>query len=186
MPTNPSNREVAQRFLNHVFLDRVDWTDEHHKDTPVRFVKMLRELTAQAEPEFTTFKANTDEMVIVKDIPFSSLCAHHIIPFVGYCHIGYIPGGTIAGLSKFARVVKYLSATLTVQEDLNRDVALYLMNKLQPKGIAVVMEAEHMCMTLRGVQVPGTKTITSSMHGAFSDHNRLARQEFLELIRDRK
>jgi GTP cyclohydrolase IA len=156
--------------------------DEHLRGTPERFLKMLRDLTQPEEFTFTTFETRSNEMVIVKDIDFVSLCAHHIIPFIGKAHVAYVPQGKIAGLSKIARVVKNKAKTLTVQEELTTEIANEIYGHLEPQGLAVVLEAEHMCMTIRGVQSPGTTTITSSMSGVFADHNRLARSEFLQLI----
>lgn len=187
--------EIGKAFLNLVFNltqkevsenyhqgNRYNWNDEHFQKTPERFVKMLRELTTPEPFEFTTFESKADEMIVVKDINFVSVCAHHIVPFMGKCHIGYVPAGQIAGLSKFARLVKNSAKDLTVQEELTNRIGDELIDKLDPKGVAVVMEAEHLCMTIRGVQSPGTKTVTSKMTGVFADHDRLARQEFMNLI----
>ena len=173
---------IGTSFMEAVWGDRFDLGNAHFNRTPQRFIDMLRELTRQEPFEFTTFESHHDEMVIIKDIDFVSLCAHHIVPFVGKCHIAYVPKGKLAGLSKFARVVKSASKDLTVQEDLTGKIADFLQRSLDPLGVAVVMEAEHMCMTIRGVQAPGTKTITSVMKGVFADHTRMARSEFLQLI----
>lgn len=162
--------------------DRFDWNSQHMEKTPERFVKMLRELTTPEEFEFTTFHSSADEMIVIRDIDFVSVCAHHIVPFIGKAHIAYVPQGKIAGLSKFARLVKNLAKDLTVQEELTTRIANALYLELDPKGIAVVMQAEHLCMTIRGVQSPGTLTVTSSMMGVFADHTRLARQEFMSII----
>lgn len=172
--------EHARNLLGELFHD-LDWSDDHLKDTPARFVNMLRELTTPEKYEFTMFDSKSDEMVIIRDIPFTSLCAHHLVPFMGYAHIGYIPNGKIAGLSKFARLVRAKAHRLSVQEELTSMIADELEEKLNPLGVAVVMEAEHLCMTIRGVQTPGTKTVTSSMKGAFADHDKLARSEFMSL-----
>ena len=178
------NFDYAERLLASTMPDE-DWGhDPHLKQTPTRFAKMLRELTTPEPFEFTTFPNNgTDEMVVVKDIPFYTLCAHHVIPFFGVAHVAYIPGEEIVGLSKLARVVRHFSSALNVQEELTQTIANYLADGLRPVGVAVVMEAEHLCMTMRGVQVPGTRTTTSCMLGAFGDHTRQARSEFLSLIR---
>lgn len=159
-------------------------SDDHGRGTAARFVRMLSELTTPEEFEFTCFpnEDKVDEMVIVKDIPFVSVCNHHIVPFVGVAHIGYIPDKKIVGLSKFARVVRFYAKQLQVQERLTDQVANFLEENLAPVGVAVVMEAEHMCMTIRGVQTPGSKTITSSMKGVFGDHERTAKAEFLNRI----
>lgn len=164
--------------------DRFDFAgDVHLQGTAERWVKMMKELTTPEEYTFTTFPSEGDEMIIIKDIPFTSLCAHHLVPFVGVCHIGYVPFQQMAGLSKFARLVKANSRDLTVQERLTTAIAADLERKLEPLGVAVYMEAEHMCMTIRGVQTPGTKTITSHMAGVFADHSKLARSEFLAMIK---
>jgi GTP cyclohydrolase I len=153
--------------------------DEHGVDTPRRFVSMLRELTTPPDIKWKAFKAEGDEMVSVYDINFVSLCNHHVVPFIGKAHVGYVPNKLNAGLSKFARVVKYFAAGLQVQERLTTQVADYLDAKLTPKGLIVVMEAEHLCMTIRGAQSPGTKTRTTSVKGVFADHERTAKAEFL-------
>jgi GTP cyclohydrolase I len=176
--------DFAENLLRNV-MPNEEWdNDPHLGNTPTRFAKMLRELTTPEQFEFTTFpNRGTDEMVIVKDIPFYTLCAHHVIPFFGVAHVAYIPEAEVAGLSKLARTVQLFAKGLNVQEELTQTVANYIEEQLQPKGVAVVMVAEHLCMTMRGVQVPGTKTTTSCMKGVFSDHDRMARAEFLELIR---
>jgi GTP cyclohydrolase I len=157
--------------------------DEHGVDTPMRFVQMLTDLTTPQSFDFKVFDSkDADQMVIVRNIPFVSVCNHHVIPFIGKADIGYIPGPYHAGLSKFARVVQYYARALQVQERLTKQVADFLEAKLQPRGLAVVMEAEHMCMTIRGVQTPGTLTYTAEMRGFFNDHDRTAKAEFLQRI----
>lgn len=157
--------------------------DDHGADTPARFVAMLEELTSPRSINFKTFDAKgADQMIIVRKIPFVSLCNHHVVPFIGLADIGYIPKDKIAGLSKFARVVQELARSLQVQERLTEEIADYLEQQLEPRGVAVVLEAEHLCMTIRGVQVPGTKTYTAVMRGFFNDHTRTAKAEFLERI----
>jgi GTP cyclohydrolase I len=159
------------------------WEDsEHLEGTPERFVKMLDELTTPEDFKFTTFASTHDEMITVSPIPFYSLCAHHVIPFFGEAHVAYIPQGAIAGLSKIARTVKYFSRSLWVQEDLTWTIAEHLEERLSPLGVAVIMKAEHLCMTMRGVQSPGTKTTTSIMRGVFIDPKKEARHEFLRII----
>lgn len=182
MAMPPADTMIGKSFMEAVWGERFDLDNEHFKKTPERFMKMLRELTLIEPFEFTTFASPADEMIVIKDIDFVSLCAHHIVPFMGKCHIGYVPRGKIAGLSKFARTVKNAAKDLTVQEVLTSKIADFLETNLQPLGLAVVMEAEHLCMTIRGVQSPGTMTITSSMRGVFAEHNREARNEFLQLI----
>jgi GTP cyclohydrolase I len=161
----------------------LDVNDLHGADTPARFVAMLRELTTPKPIKWKTFPNDgMDEMIIVRNIPFVSLCNHHVIPFIGKADIGYVPDVSVAGLSKFARVVHHFSRALQVQERLTMQIADYLVENLQPRGVGVVMEAEHLCMTIRGVQAPGTKTYTAAMKGVFADHSRTAKMEFLERL----
>lgn len=174
--------EEARVFLEGLFPDK-DWDGPHMTDTPERFVKMLEDLTEKVPFDFTVFPSDSDEMVICKDITFHSLCAHHLIPYVGVAHVAYIPDEMIVGLSKIPRCVRWNAADLTVQEELTTAIADHLEDELRPVGVGVVMEAEHMCATLRGVKAPGMKTVTSCMRGAFADHNKLARAEFLQFIR---
>lgn len=161
--------------------------DEHGTDTPTRFVAMLMELTTARSFNFKVFDAKgKDEMVIIRNIPFVSVCNHHVVPFIGKADIGYIPGDYMAGLSKFARVVHFFARSLQVQERLTEQIADFLEEKLKPRGLAVVLEAEHMCMTIRGVQTPGTTTYTAVMRGFFNDHDRTAKAEFLDRINGSK
>jgi GTP cyclohydrolase I len=162
---------------------KLDVNDEHGHDTPERFVIMLQELTTPTPIKWKTFNNDgTDEMIIERDIPFVSLCNHHVIPFFGVAHIGYVPGEKLVGLSKLARVVQHFAHGLQLQERLTKQVAEFLEDGLAPRGLAVVLEAEHMCMTIRGVKSPGTKTYTASMTGVFNDHARTAKAEFLNRI----
>lgn len=157
--------------------------DDHGRNTPKRFAAMLRELTTPEDFEFTHFPAeNYDEMIVVKEIPFVSVCNHHVVPFVGLAWVGYIPNEKMAGLSKFARCVRYYAKGLQVQERLTHQIMERICEELDPLGVMVVLEAEHMCMTIRGVQTPGTKTTTSAVAGVFADHTRTAKDEFLRLI----
>ncbi len=155
---------------------------EHLNGTPERLIKMLDELTTPEEFKFTMFESTHDEMIIISPIPFYSLCAHHVIPFFGEAHVAYIPQGRIAGLSKIARTVKYFSRSLWVQEDLTWNIAEHLEEQLEPIGLAVIMKAEHLCMSMRGIQSPGTKTTTTIMRGVFIDPTKDARHEFLRII----
>lgn len=162
-----------------------DFTSEHMQRTPERFAKMLRDLTTPEPFEFTVFDntGHLDEMIVLDGIPFYTLCAHHVIPFYGYAYVGYIPDGRIAGLSKFSRAVRSMAKGLWVQEELTVAIADFLEDKLAPKGVAVVLKAEHLCMAMRGVQTPGVSTTTSAMRGVFGDHSRTAKAEFMETIR---
>lgn len=159
---------------------------EHHRArTPERYVKMLLELTTREEIEFTTFpNTGIDEMVVLAPIPFYTLCAHHVVPFYGKAYIAYIPREDIAGLSKFGRTVKNLAKGFHVQEELTQEIANFLEEHLEPLGIAVVLKGEHMCVSMRGVQMPDMITTTSCMKGVFLDTTRGARAEFLQLIKD--
>jgi GTP cyclohydrolase I len=174
-----SEQEAAEILL----AKTTGWKpDGHGEKTPQRFAAMLRELTTPEEFEFTTFPAEDDDMIVMHDIPFVSLCNHHVVPFIGKAWIGYIPNEKMVGLSKLARTVRYYAKGLQVQERLTREIAEHLMENLDPVGVAVVLEAEHMCMTIRGVQTPGTLTTTSKMTGVFADHKRTAKAEFMSII----
>jgi GTP cyclohydrolase I len=151
-------------------------------DTPRRMAHALLELTEPASFELTTF-ANAgeyDELVLVRDIPVASLCEHHILPFTGVAHVGYLPGERILGLSKFARMVDFHARRPQTQERLTRRLADHLAEQLEPRGVGVVIEAEHTCMTLRGARAPGTRTVTSALLGHLRD-DAAARAEFLSL-----
>ncbi|MGZ4427188.1 MAG: GTP cyclohydrolase I FolE [Nocardioidaceae bacterium] len=156
-------------------------------DTPARVARMYRELFAgmRQSPEdvlTTTFDIGHDEMILVKDMELWSMCEHHLVPFTGVAHVGYIPGedGRITGLSKLARLVDMYARRPQVQERLTTQVADALMRILQPRGVIVVLEAEHLCMTMRGVRKPGSKTMTSAVRGSM--HNAATRSEAMSLI----
>jgi GTP cyclohydrolase I len=161
-----------------------DLEDDGLKDTPRRMAHAYAELLTPKEFEPTTFpnEEGYDELVVATHIDFHSLCMHHLLPFHGVAHVAYLPGDRILGLSKLARVVDYFARDLQVQERLTKQVADWLEEHLEPRGVGVVFEAEHLCMSLRGVKKPGTKTITSALHGCLRDDAR-TRQEFLELVR---
>jgi GTP cyclohydrolase I len=158
------------------------------QDTPSRVARAYGELFSSYgdDPDhlFTTFDGDSyGSMVITKDIPFTSFCEHHILPFMGVAHVGYIPeGNRIIGLSKIARLVDFYARRLQVQERMTDQIADKLNDKLLPKGVMVVLEAEHSCMSIRGVSKVGTTTITSAIRGVFEDTSREARTEFLRLI----
>ncbi|WP_072845024.1 GTP cyclohydrolase I FolE [Rhodococcus tukisamuensis] len=156
----------------------------HLSDTPRRVAASYEEMLTPRDFDLTTFPndAGYDELVLARDIPMISLCEHHLLPFRGVAHVGYLPGGRILGLSKLARVVELFARDLQVQERLTMQVADWLGEHLQPRGIGVVIEAEHMCMSVRGVQAAGTRTVTSAVRGALRE-NPAARREFLDLIR---
>lgn len=159
-------------------------------DTPKRVVSALKFLTAgyhQSLEELLNgaiFHEQTHEMVLVRDIDLFSSCEHHILPILGKAHVAYIPNGKVIGLSKIARVCEMYSRRLQVQERLTAEIAKALEDLLQPQGVAVVIEASHMCMVMRGVQKPGAWTLTSSMRGVFKSDAK-TRQEFMSLIAHR-
>jgi GTP cyclohydrolase I len=156
--------------------------------TPDRVARALRELTEgyAVKPEDVIadaiFDQNYDEMVLVKDIPFYSLCEHHMLPFFGQVHVGYLPNGKVVGLSKIPRLIEVFSHRLQIQEQLTNQVAQALNSALAPRGVGVVVEARHMCLEMRGVETPGGRMITSCMLGTFRRDPR-TRSEFLDLVR---
>ncbi len=158
-------------------------------DTPKRVAKALHFLTSgynlsvEEVVRDALYEEKCEEMVIVKDVEFYSLCEHHLLPFFGRAHVGYLPQNRVIGLSKIARVVDVFARRLQVQERLTTQIASGLLDVLNAHGVAVVLEASHFCMVMRGVQKQNSKTVTSSMLGAFRDDSR-SRSEFMELIRD--
>jgi GTP cyclohydrolase I len=162
----------------------LDLGDESLADTPRRMAHALIEMTSGPEFELTTFPNDDDydELVLVRDIRLQSLCEHHMLPFVGVAHIGYIPGDRIAGLSKFARMVELHARRPQTQERLTKRMADHLRAELRPRGVGVVIEAEHTCMSLRGARAPGARTTTSALFGHLRDDPR-TRAEFLALAR---
>jgi GTP cyclohydrolase I len=158
------------------------------RDTPDRVARALRELTDGygVQPADViagaVFDQDYDEMVLVKDIPFYSLCEHHMLPFFGSCHVGYLPKGKVVGLSKIPRLVGVFAHRLQLQERMTKEIAEALSGALLPKGVGVVIEARHLCMEMRGVQKPGGQLITSCMLGTFRKDPR-TRAEFLDLVR---
>ena len=160
-----------------------DLEGESLRETPRRVAAAYTELLTPEPFEATTFPNDEgyDELVVARDIPFHSLCEHHLLPFVGVAHVGYLPGERIVGLSKLARVVDHFARRMQVQERLTTQVASWLTETLQPKGVGVVLEAEHMCMSLRGVRKTGSKTVTSALHGTVRDDAR-TRAEFLAAV----
>ena len=159
-----------------------DTDDEALRDTPRRVAEAYAELLTPRAFDLTTFPNDEhyDELVVARDIPFHSLCEHHLLPFVGVAHVAYLPGERILGLSKLARVVETFARGLQTQERLTTQVAKWLDEHLHPKGVGVVLEAEHLCMTLRGASARGARTTTSALSGLVREDSR-TRQEFLSL-----
>jgi GTP cyclohydrolase IA len=158
-----------------------DVEDEGLEETPRRVADAYSELLTPRPFRATTFPNDGyDELIVARGIPFHSLCMHHLLPFQGVAHIGYLPGRSLIGLSKLGRVVELFARDLQIQERLTTQIAGWLDEELEPKGVGVVLEAEHLCMSLRGVQKQGAKTVTSALHGLVRDDVR-TRQEFLAL-----
>jgi GTP cyclohydrolase IA len=157
------------------------------RETPRRMAAAYAELLTPEPFNLTSFPNDEDydELVVVRDIPFQSLCMHHLLPFHGVAHVAYLPAERILGLSKLARVVEHFARDLQLQERLTTQVADCLQEQLEPKGVGVVLEAEHLCMSLRGVQKAGARTVTSALHGLVRDDPR-TRQEFLSLTGGRR
>lgn len=162
----------------------VDLRADALANTPARVARAYAELLAPEPFQATTFPndENYDELVVARDIPFSSLCEHHLLPFYGVAHVGYLPGDRLLGLSKLARVVYYFSRRLQVQERLTTQIADWLDDNLHPRGAGVVLEAEHTCMTLRGARARGSRTVTSALVGLVRDDER-TRAEFFAIVR---
>ena len=162
----------------------MDLDREGLAETPGRMGRAYAELLTPRQFQLTTFDNDEgyDELVLARAIPIRSVCEHHLLPFIGVAHVGYLPGERILGLSKLARVVGHFAARPQVQERLTTQVAGWLEEQLEPRGVGVVLEAEHTCMTLRGVQARGTTTVTSTLRGVLRDDPR-SRQEFFALTR---
>jgi GTP cyclohydrolase IA len=156
----------------------------HLAETPRRVAAAYAELLTAGQFDLTTFPNDEgyNELVLATDIPVQSLCEHHLLPFSGVAHIGYLPGDRILGLSKFARVLDLFARDLQAQERLTQQVADWLQENLSPRGLGVVIEAEHLCMSLRGVRAGGARTITSALHGVLREDAR-SRHEFFALCR---
>jgi GTP cyclohydrolase I len=161
------------------------------KETPERVAQMYQEILAGLEtPTEELLKSiegeSHDEMVLLKDIPFYSVCEHHLLPFIGKAHVAYIPsGGKIVGLSELVKAVEVLAKRLQVQERLTTQLADLIMNKMKPKGAMVIIDAEHLCISMRGVKRPGSRTVTSAVRGLFRT-KQSTREELLELIKKRE
>ncbi|MGW0819141.1 GTP cyclohydrolase I FolE [Streptomyces viridiviolaceus] len=170
---------AAGQFLNALGISTAS---ESLRGTPGRMARAYAELFSPRPFELTTFPNDEDydELVLARSIPLRSVCEHHLLPFVGTAHVGYLPGQRILGLSKLARVVEHFACRPQVQERLTKQVADWLQTHLEPKGVGVVIEAEHTCMTLRGVKATGSSTLTSTLLGTLRNDGR-SRSEFLSL-----
>ncbi|MGB7583141.1 MAG: GTP cyclohydrolase I FolE [Sedimentisphaerales bacterium] len=163
-----------------------DLNREGLKDTPARVARMYGELLAGMHDDPNThisrvFNENYDEIVLLRDIPFYSMCEHHLMPFIGSAHVAYLPSGKILGVSKLARIVDCFARRLQTQERLTYQIADCLMSNLKPQGVAVVLEAAHSCMTIRGIKKPGSVMVTSAVRGLFRKDPR-SRNEIMSLI----
>src|ERR687891_1012068 len=178
-------QDIIRQLLGHMGEDP---SREGLLDTPKRVEKALRFLTGgytedvDAMLNNALFNVDYNEMVIVRDIDFYSLCEHHLLPFFGKCHVAYIPNGKVVGLSKIPRLVDIFARRLQLQERMTNQIAETIVEKIKPLGVAVVCEATHLCMAMRGVEKQNSYTITSAMLGAFRDQQR-TRMEFLELLK---
>ena len=175
-------RAVARAVVDLLAALGQDPTSEQVADTPRRVAAAYAELVSHQPFAMTAFPNDEgyDELVLARAIPFRSLCQHHLLPFRGVAHVGYLPADRIVGLSKLARVVHWFAAGLQVQERLTKQVAGWLRDNLTPKGVGVVIEAEHLCMSLRGARAHGSESVTSALEGMLRDDAR-SRQEFLTL-----
>jgi GTP cyclohydrolase I len=186
-PADDLGREIDHGAVQRAARDLLralgaDVDTEGLRETPRRVADAFTELLTPQPFRATTFPNDDgyDELIVARSIPFHSLCMHHLLPFHGVAHIGYLPGERIIGLSKLGRVVELFARDLQIQERLTTQIARWLQRELEPAGVGVVLDAEHMCMSLRGVQKFGSKTVTSALHGLVRDDAR-TRQEFLAL-----
>ena len=183
MPENEVDLDKATRAVADL-LDAlgVDRTADGLAATPARVARAYVEMMSAEHFDVTTFANGEgyDELVVAGAIPFASLCEHHLLPFSGLAHVGYLPDERLLGLSKLARIVDHFSRRLQVQERLTAQVANFIAETVQPKGVGVVLEAEHLCMSLRGVRASGSRTVTSALKGLVRDDPR-TRSEFLAL-----
>src|ERR687893_296902 len=191
-PADPCDRGTQRRQIDHAAVQRAagdllraigaDVDGPALQETPRRVADAYAELLTPRPFRATTFPNDDlyDELIVARAIPFHSLCMHHLLPFHGVAHIGYLPGERIIGLSKLGRVVELFARDLQIQERLTTQIAGWLQRELEPRGVGVVLEGEHLCMSLRGVQKPGATTVTSALHGLVRDDAR-TRQEFLAL-----
>ena len=179
--------ERIEKAVNEILLAvGEDVEREGLKETPKRVARMYTELLSgmREDPEFhlkSVFTENYSEIVLLRDIPFYSICEHHLMPFIGTAHVAYIPTGMILGISKLARIVDCFAKRLQTQERLTDQIADFIMNKLKPEGVSVVLEASHSCMTIRGIKKPGSSMVTSALRGVFMNDPK-SRSEVLSLM----
>ena len=181
------NHEIEQAITILLTAIGEDPSRDGLRDTPARVARMYREVFSGIEEDpsevlSTTFDQPHDEMIVVRDIPFYSMCEHHLMPFSGRAAVAYIPGSSVVGLSKLARLVDILSRRPQIQERLTAQIADHIEQVLNPRGVAVKIEAEHTCMTMRGIKKPGSTMVTTVTRGSFRD-NPSTRAEFFSLIR---
>jgi GTP cyclohydrolase I len=179
--------ERIEKAVNEILLAVGEDVDrEGLKQTPARVARMYKELLGgmYENPEVhmkSVFTENYSEIVLLRDIPFYSVCEHHLMPFIGSAHVAYIPSGTILGVSKLARIVDCFARRLQTQERLTYQIADFIMGKLKPQGVAIVLEASHSCVTIRGIKKPGSVMVTSALRGIFLKDSR-TRSEVLSLM----
>lgn len=178
--------ERIQKAVTEILLAVNEDTErEGIKRTPARVAKMYAELLAgmNEDPKqyLSVFPEDYDEIVLLRDVPFYSICEHHLMPFIGTAHIAYLPAGVVLGVSKLARIVDCFARRLQIQEKLTNQIADFIMDNLKPRGVAVVLEASHSCMTIRGIKKPGSVMVTSSLRGIFRSDPR-SRSEIMSLM----
>lgn len=195
LPIEPKHEKIPMDIRESLIrellrtIEGEDFTREGLEDTPKRVSKMYEEIFGgyKQDPKAilsATFEdPSHQEMVIVKDIPFYSHCEHHMVPFFGKAHIAYIPNGRVVGLSKLARLTECFAKRLQIQERLTSQIADAIDETLSPLGVAVVIQAEHLCMAMRGIKKPGSNTVTSALRGVFRDNTNNARAEFMSLLK---
>ena len=187
VPVEERERRVAAHVRGILVEMGLDLADPNLRETDLRVARMYSEmfhgLEEGSQPAITTFPnvEGYSHMVMEKQIPFYSMCAHHLVPFYGHAHMAYIPGDRILGLSKFARILEFYAKRPQLQERLTEQVVGFLEEQLQPQGAMVVIEARHLCVEMRGIKKPGAVTATSALRGIF--HQRSVREEFLDLLR---
>lgn len=180
--------ELQQHFEAIIRGVGEDPAREGLRDTPERAAKAMQFITRGYQQSLdevvnnAIFESDNDQMILVKDIELYSLCEHHLLPFIGKCHVAYIPTGKVIGLSKIARIVDMYARRLQIQENLTKQIADSLMQTIQPSGVGVIIEAQHLCMMMRGVEKQNSMMTTSMMLGSFRHHDR-TRSEFLRLVK---